>query len=285
MDLKLRAWRAYKELGRWARLSRPGSRWGNQLQEFFAGSKKEQFLFFSPHQDDEVISLGVPIAELVVRGCHERVQVTLCSYGAASKVVELLCDGGSCDFHEGTHDGELTPVEFGQARDLEFIASCQALGVPDKNIHLPKRRSPDGRMTVEEARTLITDQLAATPDAVVCMIGPSYDGFDKSVQHPDHRALGQAGLDLYNEGKISKLFLFMEPSGIRNFRVNASGVRMTRMKASPAAGRRIEDAVEQYRLWDPAQGRYAVGEHSVKTLIENIRTEQTSYFWMPARDL
>lgn len=283
MNLKYRLWRAGRELGRKIRLVRPDNWWGTQQDQFFDDTRNRAVLFFSPHQDDEVISLGVPIAELSVRGRRKDLRVVLCSDGAASKVRRVLNNGKDCDFHEGPHTHELTTEEFAEARDREFMASCERLGVPAHNVHVPPQRLKDGEIDPEGSRNLILEYLKKSPDAAVCLIGPSYDQYDASVQHPDHRVLAQAALDLYNEGTISKLILFMEPSGVRNFRINNPGVRLTRMKASPAAGVLIEAAALEYDRWDPEAGRYSIGGHSVRKLLENIASEQTSYFWIPKR--
>ncbi len=283
MDLKYRVWSFGRELGRKFRLKRPDNRWGTHPETFFAGARDHSFLFFSPHQDDEVISLGVPIAELTVRGRRDNTHLALCSDGGASGAKHALGDGKECPFHEGPHKQGLSDEEFIAARDNEFVASAAALGVPERNIKILPNRAADGKMSVLEARQMLLSQIAALPDAVVCLIGPSNHGYDQSVQHGDHRVLGQAALDLYNEGAIAKLFFFMEPSGVQNFRVNNPGVRLTRMKASPAAGRLVEAAVAEYMLWDPAEGRHAVGEHSVQRLLRNVVNEQTSYFWAPKR--
>lgn len=284
MDIKNKVTLVVKAIGRRVRLVRPDNRWGTNPEQFFEGMKSEEFLFFSPHQDDEVLSMGVPLAELSVRGHRAGTRVVVCSDGEKSRVVRILGDGQSCDFHEGEHVFDLTEKEFSEARDREFIASCEALGVLEENIVVPKRRAPDGQMTVEKAREIILEYVDDAPEAVVCVIGPSDHGYDRSVQHRDHRALGQAAVDLYKEGKIRKLFCFMEPSGARNFRINNLGVRLTKMKASPAAGRLVSAALAEYRRWRPEAGRYAVGKHSVSDLIEATDQQQTAYFWVPSRN-
>lgn len=256
-------------------------RWGNEQDVFTRAIGKKDFLFISPHQDDELISFGTPIAELSIRGAGDRTHVLLATDGSASFVSTLLANERECELHEGHHVYELDSQEFSAARDREFIESCEMLGVPAQNIYISDRRTVDGELSTREAREIISDYTRKLPGAVVCVIGPSKDGFEKTVQHPDHTRLGQAAVELHREGKIRELLLFIEPSGVLNFRVNHPATPLTRLIASPKAAAMIEGANIAYSRWDPENGRYAVGLHSVRRIVEKAVSQPVAYFYLP----
>ena len=92
-------------------------------------------IYFAPHQDDELLSMGVDICNSLKKG--KSVHVVLCTDGSGSSVKRKLNDGKSCNKHPGEHIYDLSEQEFIQARDTEFVASCLALGVKRENIHIP----------------------------------------------------------------------------------------------------------------------------------------------------
>ena len=99
-------------------------------------SRQKTVLYFSPHQDDEILSMGIAICNSVRNG--QNVHVVLCTDGSKCKVRIQMSDGKACDKHAGTHTYHLTEEELTETRDKEFRESCLALGVADCNIHILK---------------------------------------------------------------------------------------------------------------------------------------------------
>ena len=99
-------------------------------------------LFFAPHQDDELLTMGAYAQRAIARGADAH--VVLCSDGAKSCVREVLADGQACSKHDGIHAFELDEEAFSDARDREFLSSCQAIGFRPSRIHFAPKRAVDG---------------------------------------------------------------------------------------------------------------------------------------------
>lgn len=238
--------------------------------------RKRTVLYFSPHQDDELLSMGIDICTSLKKKYD--VHVILCSDGSKSGVKRILNNSKTCKKHDGIHQYDLTTEEFIQARDQEFIGSCLALGIPKSNIHIPEDRAIDGSLTVSHAEKLIrrfVSQFSGNVD--VCTIasnnGPS--------QHCDHKNLGKAANNLLSSGIIQKVRFFIEPYLYNQIKDNPRLIPIapTKQKASPSVALKIEAAIESYSLWAPKQHRYAVGYHSVTTEFRDYLAEKTCFFF------
>ncbi len=214
----------------------------------------------------------------MTQGCD--VHVVLCSDGSKSCVRGVLDDGQTCDKHEGAHAHSLDEAAFSDARDREFLASCQAIGYRPSRVHFAPKRAVDGCLSVDRAQEIIQWFLAVYPDAEVCTISPLVG----NSQHSDHRCLGQAALDLYRKGAIRKLNLFVEPYCVGAFRQNNPEINLERVAAD--AGKEaacLSNAISQYCLWAPDQGRFAVGYHSVTGEFDSFVRGPAS-FWHSAEE-
>lgn len=160
------------------------------------------YLVLSPHQDDELLTLGIPAALALENGYE--IYIALITDG-----------GGSCVKQQLGLDSK----EFIDARDEEFRASCLAIGYENTNILIQDagRRAPDGQLTPstaeEQIRHFIASLSGKFDELTIATISP----FGTETQHSDHRALGEAALALYRNSSsraelgISRLDLFLEP--------------------------------------------------------------------------
>lgn len=57
-------------------------------------SRQKTVLYFSPHQDDEILSMGIAICNSVRNG--QNVHVVLCTDGSKCKVRIQMSDGKAC---------------------------------------------------------------------------------------------------------------------------------------------------------------------------------------------
>lgn len=236
--------------------------------------RKKTVLYFAPHQDDELLSMGVDICASLKKKYD--VHVILCADGSKSYVKRLLNNGKSCPKHEGIHQYDLSTGEFIQARDREFTGSCLALGVPESNIHIPEKRAVDGSLSVPFGETLIRSFLSRFgEDVQVCTISPS-NGPD---QHADHRNMGKAADNLLKAGVIRKVRFFIEPYLFGKIQDNPRliPVAPTIQQASASVAQKINAAVDSYSLWQPEQQRYAVGYHSVTTEFRDFLQSKACY--------
>lgn len=237
---------------------------------------RKTMIYFAPHQDDELLTMGVDILASLRQ--HHDVHVVLCTDGSKSGVKKVLHNGKGCTKHEGLHNYDLTEEEFIQARDREFRDSCLALGIKSYNIHIPGKRSVDGSLTAGEAQRIIKNFLAICGrSAIVCTTAPT----NGPSQHPDHSALGWAANSLLNQGIIREVRFFVEPYHFSQIVENPRmiPVEPTIKKASPQAQEKIKKAISAYSYWNPSEGRYAVGYHSVSTEFDDCLKDPVSYYY------
>lgn len=157
---------------------------------------KNLVLFLSPHQDDELLTFGIPIIRALEQKNTE-VYIALITDGGASAVKNKL---------------GLEREAFVSARDQEFRASCAALGLKPENIIIPANREPDGGLRTDKAKERIREilkSLTGFDTVTLATICP----FGTEKQHKDHKALGNAVLDMHNGKKdgVDKIKLYLEP--------------------------------------------------------------------------
>ena len=219
-------------------------------------------LYFLPHQGDELLSMGIDICNSISRGYV--VHVILCTNGSKCKVRQELTDGKKCDKHLGKHFFNLTRKDLIISKDKEFRESCRALGVKDSNVHVPEACFVDTELTICNSKKIILQYLDALgPDCIVCAPDPNNEN---SGQHCDHKSLGYAAVELFNEGVISELRLFTEPYHSEFFQhamdvVQAEAMPMIETASVPVQAK-LKKAVAAYSQWEPEMGRYAMGYHS-----------------------
>lgn len=277
-----------------------------------AAAHPSEVLAFVPHQDDEVLTLGAALAN-AAEATEGRVAVILCTDGRHCDTRARLADGGSCDELGDSHAYEFDIDTYGQLRDIEFVESCKALGVPESAICLPEGRMEDGNVTVDGARELIERYLRAYPDATIythAHIDPAVvdsaptlteeahlenahhfehgylcgDGLAAWVpQHRDHRLLAASALELFEAGAMRALELFVEFYHHSQFACAYPSVPLIEHFATQEAGRRLERAIDAYGLWDPDHRRFALGWHSAKNELGYVRDRLVSYGYLPAR--
>lgn len=238
--------------------------------------KENTLLYFAPHQDDELLSMGIHICTSVQKNFN--VHVILCSDGSKSNVRARLNNGEKCHIHKELHTFDLSVEEFIQARDNEFIGSCLALGVSPENIHIASNRGVDGSLSATHMEEIVTEYVKKYgPNATVCTLSSN----NGPKQHRDHKALGQAVNNLINKNLIRKGIFFVEPYHFKEIcdHPRMIPVEPTRFTATGSVAERIQNALQAYRLWDPANQRYAVGYHSVSKEVTDFEKEKTCYFF------
>lgn len=109
---------------------------------------------------------------------------------AGAHVEYLIITDGS----KGSSDHELSAAQLVDIRQKEQRAACQLLGV--KNVHFLSYEDGALEVTMDLKRDIVRAIRTVRPDTVVVMdptmIYSTQFGF---VNHPDHRAAGQAALD------------------------------------------------------------------------------------------
>lgn len=234
-------------------------------------------IYFAPHQDDELLSMGVDICNSLKKG--KSVHVVLCTDGSGSSVKRKLNDGKSCNKHPGEHIYDLSEQEFIQARDTEFVASCLALGVKRENIHIPESRGKDGSLELSTAQSIVRQYLKEIDKkAMVCTISRN----NGAKQHRDHKTLGRAVENLTNWGEIRKRHLFIEPYHYEQVKDNARLIPIEPevLTAVSSVKDKINNAIRAYSYWNPQEKRYAIGYHSVTNEFNDYITDTKNRFFV-----
>ena len=232
--------------------------------------RKGVVLYFVPHQDDEILTLGIDICYTVRH--RKDVHVILCTDGSMDGTRQTLNDHKECLMHREKHNFDLSVADFIKARDDEFVDSCLALGVQRTHIHILPNRAVDGSLTMEYAKELIEQCLEKYgKDATVCTMHFNSGKY----QHKDHRALGQAARRLFLDRKIKKvrfckeLYLNLDPDDHTVFHCKIAGADIQSS---------LQKSIQAYALWNPDIGRYAVGSHSVGRHFNTLQRLMRCYY-------
>ena len=231
---------------------------------------KDISLYFAPHQDDELLSMGISVMNSIE---NSDTHVILCSDGSKSNIRKVLNNKRFCKHHFSFHRYKLYIEEFVNARDMEFINSCKILGVSDCNIHIDEDRTVDGSLSIERAKDIMFKFLDKYENAKVRTITP----FGCDAQHIDHKNLGYAAIELYNEGKIKDLEFYVEPYFYKEFKEVNPDIEVMSINVDNNKEDRLQNAINSYKVWKPKEGRYCVGYHSTKPYFDQLTKEKVCY--------
>ena len=251
----------------------------------------DHVFYFPPHQDDELTNFGAAILKDIAAGYD--VRCVLCTDGGASSARSLIGNGEECCLHPGRHDHRLTVPEFCAARDREYKACCRELGLEEENIIISPLRGRDGALTVAQARAIILDAIRGlepekvTVKTLAPIPGPRSRGrivpddrdpapYETAIdQNPDHTATGAAARELFKEGAFGHLVQFFESIHLDAAGNNAAGLR--RITPDEVRREKYIKAAGCYGIWDPENGFYAVGHHSVKDEFDMMTNDPVSW--------
>ena len=105
-----------------------------------------------------------------------------------SEIAYVLCTSGD----KGSSDPDVRPADLASTREREQTAAAAVVGSND----VVFLRYPDGELqnTLELRRDLVREIRRFRPDVLLCQ-DPTNRFSDGYVNHPDHRAAGDAALD------------------------------------------------------------------------------------------
>lgn len=210
--------------------------------QFLGGDSSKTSVYYAPHADDEVLSLGGAILDDINKG-HE-VVVVLLSHGKASRSIN--------EVNSKLVDQDITTLsieDFGAARVEEFKKAVKRLGVLEENTFV--YNLSDGGFRIDEVKKIMIEMNELYPKA-------SHHTLTYKDPHSDHSKAGSALKKLLDEEKISTGRFYIPIQEFEN--MEYSGV-----KSVPA--HLLNDyinSLEAYNLWDPDNGFYAIGQTSVK---------------------
>lgn len=231
-------------------------------------------VFILPHQDDELFVAGT-IQKYKHTG--RKIHVVMVSDGGSSSArftINGKNDEGKavfCALHRRVHNPKkegylpLSVQKFSQARNEEFIRSLQALGIARSQIQFMNKGEEKGVQYPEFRDGLLFDN---AKEAIARIYATYGDGtyITLSGGHSDHVALQEALKEA--KGISEKLFFPLDHSDITEH----TSLSITEQKNK-------EKAVRVYGEWAPKKRRFAIGEHSVKFLLDVWNAKEPEYFY------
>lgn len=228
-----------------------------------------QVLYIVPHQDDEVLSFGIDILNEMSKG--RQVQLILLTRGEDSPARNILNGKVYCRIHHRYHNpikekykfNPLTPIEFADARTNEYYRASEALGVPPGNIHT--EFIPPGQYYGMTVRAVIQKYLKAYPNADV----RTFSWFD---QHPAHALLGRTVRGMQTNGLLERYQAkyIVSINTDRFYKVRKPMDTTINKIQNPIDFEKLKNAINQYKLFDPQKGYYAIGYHSVQVQFDAL---------------
>jgi LmbE family N-acetylglucosaminyl deacetylase len=206
-----------------------------------------EVIFYSPHPDDETLSMSVLIASHVLAG--RAVHVVLLSDGRTSNAYPLVNARLVAE-----HRTPLTRAQFGAARVRELRAAVAAMGVPAADVHL--ETVPDA-MTVADLTPVIQRYRARYPAA-------GHYTMSWTDTFAPHAHLGEALRRLavahphdYPDTRWAVSRLHWHEPAVR-------ALKPWSTTGSAKARSRVRSAAAAYGVWAPGRGRYRIGYTSVQ---------------------
>lgn len=203
-------------------------------------------IYYSPHADDEVLSMGSGILHNLSLG--KEVIVVLLSKGLASNALHLVNEKLENEGHS-----PISSEEFGQARVQEFRNSIARLGVNDDDIYI--YNLDDGQFTSNDVASIINDFELKYPNAL-------HNVMSYNDPHSDHAATGKAVKELMDKGDIQYGLYYIPIQEHKN--MEFEGVYTVTADSVDS----FEQALKAYGEWSPEEGSYSIGYLSVRNYFE-----------------
>lgn len=228
-------------------------------------------VFYSPHADDETLSMGVAVVDHLVRG--RDVVLVLVTQGCSPYMLDLLNGDAYDPVSSGVHspvaegylgplvDGRLTAATVGAARLREWAAASAVYGTAGTGLLSTLSVGLDEGVTVDAVRSVVAQVSARYP-------GASHATMSWTDPHPDHAACGHALRTLRDEDAVGDVRWYVQHGHEAD--AAAQGVRTWSVAASPSCADAVRRAGECYRVWDPAAGEYGFGYRSVQLAFDAL---------------
>jgi LmbE family N-acetylglucosaminyl deacetylase len=197
----------------------------------------ESAMVIVAHPDDAEFTMAGTVAAWTQAGCH---------------ITYVLCTDGNA----GSHEPGMTREMLAEIRRQEQRAACATLGVGD----VVFLGYDDGQLqpTLELRRDLVRVIRQYQPEVVLTSDPTRFFSGDRYINHPDHRAAGQAALDAVAPAAQMPLLWpeTGEPHKVRRVYVYGNGEPNVWVDITATIDRKIE-ALKQHASqmgdWDPTE--------------------------------
>ena len=204
------------------------------------------------HPDDAEFTVAGTVAKWAQAGCE---------------IVYVLCTSGNA----GTQEPGMTPQKIAAVREQEQREACRVLGAKD----VVFLGYDDGTLlpTLELRRDLVRQIRRFKPEAVITYDPTTLYYGDDYINHPDHRAAGQAAIDAIAPAAAMPLLWPEdgEPHRVRYVYISGADKSNVWVDISSTIERKIE-ALRQHKSqmgeWDPSDmlRQWAAGDGKAKGL-------------------
>lgn len=228
-------------------------------------------LYLVPHQDDETLAMGGAIVSDVAAG--RDVILVLVTKGNNVRANRLVNQSLAAEGRP-----PITQTEFQEGRKREFVAAARALGVPSRNLRF---LAVTDDVTDKARMEAVVDRLVAQHGNRV-----GYNAMSWLDANPTHYAMADR-LDAKCRTDVLKECHFYQLNAYQTMApkyAQTSPVVTPVGKWMPDRGGRVLKAAEEYRRWDPARGRYAIGwRHSIPRAFTALMAKPGSWTHGPSK--
>lgn len=259
--------------------------------------KQPPIIYLVPHQDDEVLTFGIDIRNELSQG--RNVHVVLMTYGedtTTRDIINGVTDNETmpfsfihrktfCTWHMRYHnptkerypDGHLTKEKFSAIRTKEYERASLQLGISKDHIHrfqIPVKKSFNSNIFKEQVRDGIRLYLKRYPNAEFGTMSP-FDG--QSV----HALIGQTVKDMQMSGELkgkqARYLVSIFTDRFYGRRLPVYPIKET--LDNPSDILYLDKAIYEYTHFDPKDGYYAVGYHSVRAQFDSLLAHPYTKFY------
>jgi N-acetylmuramoyl-L-alanine amidase len=233
-------------------------------------------VYFVPHADDEVLSYAVDIRNMIREG--RPTYLVLMSQGedsSARSIQNGFYDGEYilpskhgiqlyCHWHKRYHDpikeryahGHIDVNTFGELREEDFFRATKALGVPEENIfsHALSKKE----FTRENIEGIIKEYISDYPNA-------DFKTMSKFDGHNQHALIGKTLEELEQKNEVhpfqTSYFVSIYTDRFSSINIPLEIMNITLSNRLDASF--IKKGINEYMRFDPENGLYGNGYHSV----------------------
>lgn len=246
-------------------------------------------IFYSPHQDDEAIGFAGGIMEHKEAG--RDVYLVLLTNGVNPDLLDIMNGKKECPIRcsycdgNNTHNFNLTMEQLIWARNVDFIASAQALGVTRTYIIEKGRGLNDDEFYsndtasydkyVDKIASIISGFETAFPGSSHKLVSGLHDIYPGSqTPNPTHKACWDAALklkDKISDFRFYRVYQYEYPYTDVEGQIHELPQPYYTYTLKPSWMKAKMAALEQYNIMQPSAGRYATGYHSVPDLFKKAK--------------
>lgn len=233
-------------------------------------------IFYAPHPDDEAIAMAGAIRRHKEEG--RPVYLVLLTNGINRSLLNILNGSLECAWHRTHHNFQLTMEQMCWARRIEFVASARRLDV-DAVFIINDGRGLDPAMCYNDLVSCVKRTIARFgrkfPRASHHLVSGKLDLLQRDGgmgTNSSHQACWDAAMKLgrgISDFYFYRVYVYGKDRGVRESQYQQD------LKPEWQASKRA--ALDEYKLFCPEAGRFAVGYHSVPQLFDAAATDSKEY--------